>query len=231
MHAPLFSIIINGYRCQDALNEQVAVWRGYAPAMLAAVEFIVVDDGSTPPLEIARDSLPPGAALTLARITEDIPWNMPGARNLGGLLARGRFLIFHDVDHFLPAESLGALIAASSQLQPTAAYRFMRLENDVPTYPHVNSFVCSRAGFWQAGGYDEDFAGHYGHEDGYFRMCWEKFTGVVVQMSDVHLVERPHFRTAGLSRDTTRNSMLLQQKLAEGFSNARPRLRFAWRVV
>ena len=234
---PLLSIVVNAYQAQPALDRQLALWRGYPDALRQVVEFVVVDDGSAPALQItAEPPDAPGAAqplavslpITLARIQQDIAWNMPGARNLGALLARGPWLLFHDVDHFLPVQSLQLLLQHRAALDAGTLYRFARMEDGVAINSHINSFLCSRSAFWRAGGYDEDFAGHYGHEDACLLSAWQSRVGGLLLLNNVWLEVNPRLATTGLSRDTTRNSALLRQKAAAGHPVARSRLRFDW---
>ena len=227
---PLLSIVVNAYQAQPALDRQLALWRGYPDPVRQVVEFVVVDDGSAPALQITADA--PSAArplnITLARIQQDIAWNMPGARNLGALLARGPWLLFHDVDHFLPVHSLQLLLQHRAALDAATLYRFARIEDGVAINSHINSFLCSRDAFWRAGGYDEDFAGHYGHEDACLLQAWQARVGGLLLLNNVWLDVNPRLATTGLSRDTTRNSALLRQKAAADHPVARSRLRFDW---
>ncbi len=224
------SIVINAYNAQAALERQLANWLDYAPESLAAIEFVVVDDGSAMPLAIDPAALPLGTRLLLARIEQDIAWNMPGARNLGALLAQGRFLLFHDVDHFLPQGALARLLHNADALRGDTLYRFARIEAGAPIDSHINSFLCSRDGFLRSGGYDEDFAGHYGHEDSFFLNGWAACIGPMVMLNNVWLDAQPRYSTPGLSRDTGRNSALFRQKTAAdgGTGAAQTRLRFPW---
>lgn len=225
----LVSLIVNAYSAQPALDRQLAHWAGYPRALLEQVELVVVDDGSPVPLQLPADALPAGGRVVLGRIQQDIAWNMPGARNLGAMLAGGRFLLFHDIDHFLPAASLSLLLGNAASLAADTLYRFHRLENGQPINSHVNSFLCARDGFLRIGGYDEDFAGHYGHEDSFFLNTWTARNGPMVMLNNVWLDAQPRFSTTGLDRDTTRNTALYQHKTAAGGADAMaPRLRFPW---
>jgi hypothetical protein len=87
--------------------------------------------------------------------------------------------------------------------------------------------LISRQGFWRAGGYDEDFSGHYGFEDVVFRMMWRKHVGTEVLLTDIAF-EQIAFRTSGLDRDTTRNQALAQARAAAGMPKPRGMLRFGW---
>lgn len=228
---PIISIIINCYQAQAALDKQLASWSSFGPALLKQLEFVIVDDGSSPAIKVDRTRLPADMRLVLARIEQDIPWNMPGARNLGALLARGQFLLLYDIDHFLPESAIERLLANSSALSATVNYKFSRTQDGEPINSPVNCFLCSREGFWRAGGYDEDFAGHYGHEDSYFLRDWQRRVGNLVLLTDLFFEVHTQYATAGLSRDTSRNSALFQQKVASEQALARARLRFAWSVT
>lgn len=230
MTSSLISIVINAYNAQAALDRQVAHWAGYPREVLERVEFVVVDDGSPVPLVLPPDALPAGRRVVLGRVEQDIAWNMPGARNLGALLAGGRFLLFHDIDHFVPAQALALLLDHPAALAADTLYRFHRVENGQPINSHVNSFLCARDGFLRIGGYDEDFAGHYGHEDSFFLNTWTARNGPMVMLNEVWLDAQPRFSTAGLDRDTTRNTALFRQKLGRPDPSPPTRLRFPWTV-
>ena len=93
--------------------------------------------------------------------------------------------------------------------------------------PHINSFLITRQGFFKAGGYDEDFSGHYGFEDVAFRMMWRKHVGTEVLLTDIAF-EQIAFRTSGLDRDLQRNQALIAQRAAAGLPKPKGMLRFAW---
>lgn len=228
---PIISIVINCYQAQAALDQQLASWSKFGPAVLQQLEFVIVDDGSNPAIKVDRAQLPADMRLVLARIEQDIPWNMPGARNLGALLARGEFLLLYDIDHFLTESAFERLLINRPALSATVNYKFSRTQDGEPINSPVNCFLCSREGFWRAGGYDEDFAGYYGHEDSYFLRDWQQHVGPLVLLTDLFFEVRTQYATAGLSRDTGRNSALFQQKLATEQLRARSRLRFAWSVI
>jgi hypothetical protein len=108
---------------------------------------------------------------TLARITTPITWNQPGARNLGASLARGDWLLFTDQDHFLMAEQAVELMALRKD--PHLAYTFDRWRRHedgklVPVNRHRGTILIHRDLFNEIGGWDEDFSGHYGHDDSWF---------------------------------------------------------------
>jgi glycosyltransferase involved in cell wall biosynthesis len=170
------TMIVPFYRNSAMLAEQIREWNRYPEGF----KFIVIDDGSPEPaLPIIEyeASLELLERLSIYRIGVDIPWNRGGARNLGAQLADTDWIIHVDIDHLLPVESAKALLEA--EVTPLCWYRFPRfrkgradetrrkdaLPDDVTfgqIKPHVDSYLCTKAMFWQAGGYNEEFSGCLG---------------------------------------------------------------------
>lgn len=223
---PDLTLITHVYNGQAMLDEQLARWRAYSGALAARLEFLVIDDCSDPPL-VAE----PGALdLRLLRVTDDIAWNMPGCRNLGAVQARSDWLLYFDVDQFTAEANILMMANALPRLDPKRLYVFRRIVDGVDAEPHINTFLISRRGFFRAGGYDEDFAGHYGFEDVVFRNMWRRHVGDEVLLTNIAFDQggRP---TTGLDRDTLRNQALAQYKMALGFPKPRGLVRFQWQEV
>lgn len=217
------TIITHVYNAQGPVDHQLALWKQYDPALLAQLDFLVIDDHSDTPLQIDKGPL----NLRLVRVDDDIDWNMPGCRNLAATLAATEWLLYFDVDNVASQASIAKLVGALVTLDPLRLHVFRRTEGGVDVEPHINSFLITRQGFWRAGGYDEDFSGHYGFEDVLFRMMWRKHVGTEVLLTDIAF-EQIAFRTSGLDRDTTRNQALAQARAAAGMPKPKGMLRFAW---
>ena len=217
------TIITHVYNAQGPVDHQLALWKQYDPALLAQLDFLVIDDHSDTPLQIDKGPL----NLRLVRVDDDIDWNMPGCRNLAATLAATEWLLYFDVDNVASQASIAKLVGALVTLDPLRLHVFRRIEGGVDVEPHINSFLITRQGFWRAGGYDEDFSGHYGFEDVLFRMMWRKHVGTEVLLTDIAF-EQIAFRTTGLDRDTTRNQALAQARAAAGMPKPRGMLRFGW---
>lgn len=217
------TIITHVYNAQGPVDHQLALWKQYDPALLAQLDFLVIDDHSDPPLRIDKGPL----NLRLVRVNDDIDWNMPGCRNLAATLAGTEWMLFFDVDNVASQAAIAKIVGALPTLDPLRLHVFRRTEGGVDVEPHINSFLITRQGFWRAGGYDEDFSGHYGFEDVVFRMMWRKHVGTEVLLTDIAF-EQIAFRTSGLDRDTTRNQALAQARAAAGMPKPRGMLRFAW---
>lgn len=158
------------YRNCGQLALQYETWTRWSDKAKAAIDIIIVDDGSPEPaVDVPRpDGLP---ALQIYRVLEDRPWFQNGARNIGAHEARGRWLLLTDMDHVLKPEHAAALVKRLGKLDFETAYFLHRIEADsgLPTLgqtgepkPHPNSFIMTREMYWRVGGYDEWFTGIYG---------------------------------------------------------------------
>lgn len=147
----------------DCVRSLLDDYAAYPDEILDRMHFVIVDDGSPVMYEIPDVNL----NLTWLRITEDIPWNNPGARNLGVTYAKSDKIILTDLDHKFPPETL--LHILKRRECGKSMYRIRRKDSDgnhIGT--HANLFVMSRSRFMRLWGYDEHFCGHYGHDDVWF---------------------------------------------------------------
>jgi hypothetical protein len=220
------TLITHVYNAQGPVDQQLALWRAFAPDLLARLSFLVIDDHSDTPLSVDKGPLD----LRLLRVEDDIDWNMPGCRNLAATVAETAWMLYFDVDNVASEASLRKIVDALPQLDTKRLHVFRRVEGGVDVEPHINSFLITRQGFFRAGGYDEDFSGHYGFEDVLFRMMWRKHVGTEVLLTDIAF-EQIAFRTSGLDRDTTRNQALAQARAAAGMPKPKGMLRFGWAEV
>ncbi len=220
------TLITHVYNAQQPVDRQLALWKQFSPALRARLKFLVIDDHSDTPLLLDKGDLD----LRLVRVGDDIDWNMPGCRNLAATLAETPWMLFFDVDNVASEASLQKIVDALPRLDQRRLHVFRRTENGVDVEPHINSFLITRQGFFQAGGYDEDFSGHYGFEDVAFRMMWRKHVGTEVLLTDIAF-EQIAFRTSGLDRDLHRNQALIAQRAAAGLPKPKGMLRFAWEEV
>jgi hypothetical protein len=168
---PDLTLVIPYWNNPEMLTLQYAGWRGWAEKRKARLRVVLVDDGSqiAPAATVAR----PGGLpeLEIYRVTEDRPWHQHGARNLGAHVAPEGWLLLTDMDHVLTDEAARGLFKRLDRLDQSRAYMLDRIEADTgertlndrgQPKPHPNSFVMTRAKYWEVGGYDEDLCGHYG---------------------------------------------------------------------
>lgn len=188
-------------------------------------ELILVNDGG----QVLETGTNFPMKVVYADIVEDIPWNQPGARNLGIWLSTSDALCFEDVDHF-PSPTMYAEVCETLSRHPKNVIRMPRRDSVTgqPRHPCRGCFAIQRGYLAEIGGFDEDFAGNYGHDDteifNRFRATGTRF--VVLQTSWLSRVSSGG--TTGLNRSTTVNKMVLRTKTAT--SRPHPQLRFTFTV-
>lgn len=210
------------------------------------VKVIVVDDCSPEP---AFPILQGIDRVSLYRIEDDIPWNREGARNLGAMEAETEWIIHMDIDHILPPECIEALF--STEVDKKKWYRFKRFrvgladdtrkKDSIPDEqeygeikPHIDSYLCTKKLYWDAGGYNEEYSGCLGG-GGPFLKQLAKTAGsaALIFPGDVRLevYTRTKAKDASvwdLSRD---KSEFRKRKRKFGIERAVNPLRFKWHQV
>jgi hypothetical protein len=150
--------------------KMLEVWfdtlRSYQPELLEQMELLIVDDCGDPPAEIP-DDITQLLKCRLFRVTDNIPWNQPGARNLALEQCRTPLILFVDPDMVFPADMMRRMMEAGYKLAKGEVIRFMlkhrkggKVDGSSPNtwFLHVQDFLA-------IGGYDEDFCGNKGWSD------------------------------------------------------------------
>ena len=222
----------------DTVLDLLARYQRYAPELLDRIQFVVVDDCSPLRFEVPDLDL----NLTWLRITDDIPWNQGGARNLGVVHAASDKVLLTDIDHEFPEATLAEMV----RMRECGRDFFKIYRTDPVTgkqrHGHSNTFLLSRARFLRLYGYDEEFCGHYGAED-YRFVKFQKYHGSrqrylskkfrCIPRIDVNRDEAYH----GLERDLSHNTPVDARKEFEmkqyggDAGHSRMFLRFRWEVI
>ena len=223
-------------RESTALTSLLRTYLTYDSGILDHLQFVIVDDGSPIPVRLPDDL---DLNILLLRINEDIPWNQPGARNLGIVYARSDKVLLTDLDHEIPEDTLKCVLAMKNPGR--TIYKMRRIDPQDPNKkPHPNTFVLSRARFLRYYGYDEEFTGHYGFDDSMF-WRWQRNHGTRFR----YLPRSCHARcrilgqeqSHSLERDLSYNRTIAQHKKwlwkTHGYEAGHSRrfLRFTWRIV
>lgn len=186
--------------------------------LLNRFRILIIDDGSAIPAKADPE-------IEIYRIEEDIPWNQHGARNLGAHLCKG-WTIFADIDHVLDAKNVRRVLAHKAS--PSCFYRFIGRAG-----PCYNQFLMTTDLYWKAGGYDEDYCGHYGG-DGEFNRHIKMFAEdalIDAQLLHVGRETIPDASTTGLVRDTAAARAIRLKKEEAGDTYPRNPMRFTWHKV
>lgn len=151
------TLIMAYYENRGMLQRHLHHWRQYQKKVRKHLSVIIVDDGS-PKAPAALHSESP-VPISIYRMGVDIRWNQDACRNLGAFEANTEWLIFTDMDHMVPADTMMA--AMTTKLDPSTAYRFTRVSapDMTPYKPHPNSWMMTKV---LHPGYDERLAGWYG---------------------------------------------------------------------
>ena len=219
-----------------ALTSLLRSYLAYDKGILDRLQFVIVDDGSPFPVKLPNDL---DLNILLIRINEDIPWNQPGARNLGVVYARSDKLLLTDLDHEIPEQTFKYTLTMNNPGR--TIFKMRRVDPLNPNRrPHPNTFVLSRARFLRYYGYDEEFTGHYGFDDSMF-WRWQRNHGTRFRYlpPSCHATCRILPREQGhlLERDLAHNRAIAEQKKrlwkTYGYEAGHSRrfLGFTWNIV
>lgn len=226
------------YLNKDNAEEILSIFEDYAklPAdILDRVLFVLVDDGSPRSYEIKNWPL----NMIVLRVTEDISWNNPGARNLGMTYAKSDKVFLTDIDHQLDEKSFETLLKWDRCGR--TLWRVPRLDaSGKKVRSHANTFLLSRGFFLKNFGYDEALCGHYACDDTFF-VKYMKYHGARQGMIPWGAVAKIRgMKTQGythtLDRDKSHNKELVAKKIEEiktygaTAGHGREFLNFEWKV-
>jgi hypothetical protein len=200
---------------------QYEQWAAYPEDLKEQIEIVLVDDGSPEPaVDVPRpEGLP---QLRLYRVLVDKPWNQNGCTNLGAFVASGKWLLITDMDHVVSRQLLTYCLREN---HVGKVYMFDRidacdmqpmLDRRGKPKPHPNSYLITKKFYWEVGGHDEWFTGHYGTD----RLLRNR----IRQMSPIRMIPVPiiHYgrdiipdaSTTTLPRKENRNPKWLEKALA-----------------
>lgn len=217
---------LNGHHKAQALLDALGLLDAKYRAQF---EIIIVDDCSDEAV-IPNNN---GLNLKAYRISDDIPWNQAGARNLGCFMAESPWALFFDIDQ-LPLANCVQLILNSIQDLETSCMYYFYVENFIDSNlnkkldVHPNTFLANTQRFKSTCMYDEDFAGHYGYEDFYLPYVWEFFGGNRKILGNSALFRDTKFKTTKLDRSSSINHDLALKKINTGIKKPKNFLRFSW---
>lgn len=178
------TLILPFYQNHKMLFKQLEVMQSWDLEIRKNTEIIIVDDCSpTPALDVFELNPINGLKLDikLFRLKEDLPWNWIACRNIGAKEASGKWLLMTDMDHIVSNELLTWL--HNAYLKEYVAYYFTRVdgpEQRPNPKPHPNSYFMTKDLFWKAGGYDENYSGHYGTDGIWKRRLLEMTTRILL---------------------------------------------------
>ncbi len=177
----------------------------------------IIDDGSPEPLGKVE-------GFDVYRIEQDIEWNIPGAKNLGFHVLDG-WILHLPIDHVLTPEAHAVIDAMPKQRGEAYFFASIDSNGEVEYFSPHDMVLIHKEDFELIGGYDEDFAGHYGWEDGlFYQMCCNSLHAI--ERFDIHILWTPAGLTNNTRRDSSRNLAIYLQK--EKLKMTTKKLRFTY---
>lgn len=165
------TLVMPFYENPAFLRQHLAWWGTYPAHLREQLTAIIVDDGSpsSPARVVLEESAHP-FQIRLFRIELDVRWNWIAARNIGMHHAPDGWCLLTDMDHVVPESTAAAVVYGQHDLG--TIYGFSRIEHTGEALqPHPNSWLMTKAMFWQVGGYDEILSGYYGTDGDWRRRC------------------------------------------------------------
>lgn len=222
------TLIYPYYKTAAVIPELVKNWNSWDAQVKQHVTVIVVDDGSPQSFYSIYKDLACDLKIELYEILQDIPWNQPGAMNLGISRATTDWIMTMNVDRMLPNDTMLAMINAN--LNRNCYYAL----KDICEGKHIGSppgiMLLTKEAVVSSGMYDEDFSGNYGHDDLLLKKHLER--NYKYRLTDWYMHVLPHAsHEHGLVRSTEVNKKLMQDKLSGKIPVSRDCIRFKWRKV
>lgn len=167
------------------------------------------------------DALEPSEHYEVFRVDEDIPWNQPGARNLGFSVLEG-WVVCADIDHLVTRGNIDQLL----KLKKKKGTIYYLGREDADSW---NLYLIHKDDFGKIGGYDEDFCGHYGYDDTLFNLMAQRQLKVE-EVRDIKAKVFAKESSTDMERDFRFNQNLLAYKWRKE-KNDGERIRFKWHKV
>ena len=188
------SVVISVLNSVEIMRRQLLHWERMD--LPDDVEFIILDDGSDPPLSFPDCKL---RNFTLHATNDFRPWTVELARNQGARMAKGEYLLMTDIDYIIPKDAFeSALMLKEDKMCFKRQFgvldengnitqdfdvlrRYGLLEDRIQRRgtrlpPHPNNFVLRKSVFWELGGYREDRVdvAYPNGGDRWFKIMWSK---------------------------------------------------------
>jgi glycosyltransferase involved in cell wall biosynthesis len=191
----------------NPLENILNTYSAYSRPLLQKIQFVIVDDGSPIEYTPVFNNL----NITWIKIDQDIPWNQPGARNLGVVYAKSDKIFLTDGDFIIPEHTLTHLVSRKNPGKKFYKVPILHKDRNQIGNGHPNMFFMSRARFFRFYGYDEDFSGGHGGDD-YRFVKFQKYHGSWQRhLGKKYYCERPPEMDTkkgyhNLSRDSSRDN-------------------------
>ena len=160
-----FTLIYPCFGQEKRISRLLKVWDAWSDDIKDNVQILLIDDHGTPSVEDMLLDKTMDCNLAVYRIQDDVKYNLPGALNLGIMVASTPWILTMDTDYsFEPAVMQRLLSFKPHQKE---VYSFFLdtviagIHQSSDTRVHTNTFLLHKDVFTDLNGFDEDFSGKW----------------------------------------------------------------------
>ncbi len=139
------------------------VWDAWSEDVKEHVSIILVDDHGTPSIEDLLADRTMDYNLSVYRIQDDLEYNLPGALNLGIMVAFTPWVLTMDTDYSFEPVVMQRLLDFKPHQQEVYSFFLdtviAGIHQASDTRVHTNIFLLHKDVFTDLNGFDEDFSG------------------------------------------------------------------------
>ena len=217
------TLSLSYYNDGKYLDAQLCEFKKYP----SNIKIQIIDDGSQDdPITRHLQKIPDN--IDIFKIKEDIPWNIPGSRNLSATVATTPWLLILDMDQIITLENINKILELPLK-NDYEFYSFNRKFGKINKFT-AGTMLVSRMLWWECGGYDEDFVGNYGYNDPFFRFKMQHVGAHEKMLKNVWV--RQENADCALSRDGMKtNKVLFDIKTKDYSRDSDQKLGFSWKKI
>ena len=153
---------------EKRISKLLQGWDAWSDDLKEHVQIILIDDHGTPSIEDMLSDKTADYNLSVYRIQDDVKYNMPGALNLGMMVASTPWILTMDTDYSFPLDVMQRLLDFKPAQGEVYSFFLDRVTDGVHVARdmkvHTNTFLLHRDMFIDLNGFDEDFSGKWSHE-------------------------------------------------------------------
>ena len=153
---------------EKRISRLLKVWDAWSDDVKQHVGIILVDDHGTPSIEDMLADRMMDYNLSVYRIQDDVKYNLPGALNLGVMVAYTPWILTMDTDYSFQPDVMQNLLDFKPNREEVYAFFLDRVTAGEPlindTRVHTNTFLLHKDVFIDLNGFDEDFSGKWSRE-------------------------------------------------------------------